>query len=486
MQTESSKKVEVDRNTLAYIEYVKEKQGEAETEYRLKKHAAPGPEGYGYSDTGNADRLTHMYMDDLRYCYTWKKWLVWNLKYWQPDDKGLIKRHAKEVVKAIYGEAGIIDDEEKRKLCVKHARASESDLKIKAMLSLSECELAILADKLDRDKYLLNCLNGTVNLKTGHLQPHSRDDYISKAIPVEYNSDAYPGKWLAFLDKIMDGNKELISFLQRAVGYSLTGDTSEQCLFFLHGAGSNGKSTFLSVIQTLLAAYALKTDFETFLHQKNPGIRNDLARLAGAVRFVSATESGRGKILSETVVKELCGQDLITSRKLYQEFTEFRPEFKIWWGANSKPVIREGTLAIWRRIRLVPFTVTILPEEQNPNLTSELIEELPGILNWAVLGCLDWQEKRLAPPAEVLEATSAYKTEMDRLGPFVEDRCNEGIDCKIEKAELFKEYEDWCSENGEEAMSKKAFTLSLREKGMKEIKTGSRRLWKGISLETKE
>lgn len=266
------------------------------------------------------------------------------------------------------------------------------------------------------------------------------------------------------------------------MGYSLTGHTSEQVLLLLYGIGANGKSTFLETVRALLGDYATQADFTTFLKRESDGARNDLARLVGT-RFVSAVEAEAGKPLAEALVKQLTGGDTITARFLFREFFDFRPAFKLWLAANHKPTITGGDHGIWRRMRLVPFTVTIPEAERDAKLTSKLAAELPGILAWAVRGWLAWRAAGLGLPPEVQAATASYRDEMDALGPFLDEATAAVDGARITAKELYEAYEAWCAANGERPRSQKGFAMSLRERGFEAVK-GSKgvRCWSGLAL----
>jgi putative DNA primase/helicase len=287
------------------------------------------------------------------------------------------------------------------------------------MLARAQAErgVAITHNALEVDPWRLTVMNGTLDLRTGEMGEHRREDLYTRFVPVEYDPVAECREWLVFLNRVLNGNEELIAFLQRAMGYSLTGSTGEQCLFFLHGSGANGKSTFLEILRALLGDYAVQADFATFLENRNDGPRNDIARLFGA-RVVTSSEVGEGKKVNESLVKSLTGTDRVAARFLYAEAFEFLPTFKLWLAANHKPVIRGTDTAIWRRIRLVPFTVEIPEGERDPELPNRLRAELPGILAWAVQGCLLWLESGLGVPDQVRAATDAYRRESDILGAF--------------------------------------------------------------------
>jgi putative DNA primase/helicase len=280
----------------------------------------------------------------------------------------------------------------------------------------------------------------------------------------------------------MGENGHLIRFLQRAVGYSLSGTINEQVLFILYGTGANGKSTFVETVRSLLGDYAQQSEFETFLVRKNGGgPRNDIARLKGA-RFVSAVEAEQGCRLSETIIKQVTGGDKITARFLYQEFFEFTPEFKLFLASNHKPRIVGTNEAIWRRIRLIPFTVTIPHHERDPHLLDKLRRELPGILAWAIRGCVKWQEKGLGEPSEVAEATSEYRLEEDFLAAFLADKCTADPKGAASAGSLYKAYESWCADNGEEPAAQKVFGSELGSRGFLQGKKHGTRCWKGLRL----
>ncbi len=437
---------------------------------------------YHLTDLGNAERFAKLFRNRVRYVPAWG-WLVWDGRRWAPDETNEVTRLAIETVREIYHEAANCDDPNERHKLADHAKRSESRQRIEAMIGLAQALVAAHPDHFDRNPYLLNVLNGTVDLRTGQLREHRREDNMTKLAPVVFDPTAECPLWESFLDRVFNGNQTLISFLQRAVGYALTGDTKEQCLFILYGTGANGKSTFVNTVQAILGDYALQTPTETFLAKRTEYIPNDIARLKGS-RFVSAIESAEGRKLNEPLIKQMTGGDKLSARFLHREWFDFTPEFKIFLATNHKPVIRGTDLAIWRRIRLIPFTVTIPESEQDKELPRKLLAEASGILNWAIEGCLAWQREGLGVPEEVKQATEQYRNEMDALAQFISDCCIADPKAKVLNKELYAAYEQWCRENGEEPLGSRAFGRALSERGFTPIRLGKDRArgWGGIGL----
>ncbi len=437
------------------------------------------------TDLGNAERLVRLFGDRIRFVPQWG-WLVWDGKRWARDNGNQrITELAEETVRQIYREAAEANDPDERAKLAKWAIASESRQRIAAMIDLAAPMCLAFPDDFDADDWLLNLENGVLNLRTFEFMPHNPNLRLTKLAPVTYNPNADCPKWKAFLQRIFNNNERLIRFVQRAVGYSLTGSTREQCLFFLYGTGANGKSTFLEVIRALLGDYTVTAEFSTFVADRKSSVRNDIARLHSA-RLVTAIEVGEGKRFAEELIKTLTGGDTVAARFLYREFFEFKPRFKVWLAANYKPEIRGTDYAIWRRIRLVPFTVTIPPEEQIPDLADQLKEELSGILNWALEGLRDWLANGLQPPPEVTEATEAYRAEMDIVGLFVQDACVTDPKAVTPSKTLYEAFREWCAENGYEPFGQTAFGRRLAAKGFSHgrayIEGRLRRCWFGIRL----
>ena len=456
---------------------------------KLKPVPEPFPE-FNTTDIGNGERLAHYHGEDIRYCHPQRKWYLWNGRRWKPDDSGEIKRLAKDVVKWIYREAGRCEDEERRKAIADHARKSESNFRIKAMIEMANSELGIpvTPDQLDVSMWLLNCQNGTLDLRTGELLPHSREHLITKITLVEYDQYAKLPLWDEFLRTATDDNEELIAFLQRAVGYSLTGNTGEEKLFFVHGPEAAGKSTFVESVKAMIGDYAITADFETFLQRREVGTaRNDVAALAGA-RLVASIEVDEGKRLAEGLIKILTGGDTVRARFLYQESFEFLPQFKLWLCANHEPQIRAEDGAMWRRVLKLPFEHSIPRADRDPQVKATLKNpEIagPAILAWAVEGCLRWQEYGLDIPPVVEKATDKYRADMDVIGAFVEECCIIDRNAFCLKKDLYETYVGWCRDSGVDTISKPKFGKRLvlsRPEVEGGVGTANVYIWRGIGL----
>ena len=441
----------------------------------------------GLTDLGNAQRFVNQHRRDVRYCYNWKRWLIWDGSRWRIDENGEIERKAKQTVRGIYEEASRETDDGQRAQVVKWARASESRSRILSTIELAKSELGIPVNpaELDANPWLLNCANGTIDLRTGELKQYGRGDLCTKIIPIIYDPDSTCPLFKKFLRQILKDNRDLINFLQRTIGYALTGSTIEQALFILWGCGANGKSTFLEIIRALLGDYGRTADPALLMRQNHDVIRNDVARLAGA-RFVSTSETEAGRHLAEVLVKQLTGGDKVAARFLYSEFFEFETQFKLFLTTNHKPVIRGTDNAIWRRIRLIPFEVTIPEEQQDKELPRKLRAELPGILAWAVRGCLRWQKYGLRQPEEIIAATEAYREEMDVIGAFLKDRCIVRKYGVVPAGRLYAEYKDWCERTGERALTQQKLGSALGDRNFRRYRTGAVRSWLGLELRDRD
>jgi putative DNA primase/helicase len=437
-----------------------------------------------FTDSTNAMRLVKEKGKDIRYNAAWRKWVIWNGKYWEMDEGNvLIHEKGLEMVRNIYDELLKTADYRTRIDIEKAAIMSESVRRRKAFVEAATwiSDLRIKTDELDINPWLLNVKNGTIDISTGEFREHRQEDMITKIANVEYNPKASCPKWKKFLREIMDYKGEIIKFVQTASGWSLSGDISEQIMFILYGTGANGKSTFLNTIMYLLGDYAMATPTETFMKKSGDGYSNDVARLRGT-RFVTTTEVEQGRKLSEPLIKKITGNDQMTARFLYGEFFNFSPTFKIFMATNHKPVIKGTDYGIWRRIKLIPFTTRIPEEKQDKFLEAKLREEASGILNWLLEGVATWRQERLKTPKEVVFATNEYMDEMDVIGLFIKEKCDQREELSVTLKTLYKAYSDWCDVNNEHAVSDRFFTLRLKEMGFQQGRTTNERFWVGVGL----
>lgn len=441
---------------------------------------------YTFDDMGNAERFVDLFGENVRYCYTEKKWYFYNSMRWSVDNLGVILRMADKCVEAMKAEAKLYlqADEESggdmAKNFEKHMKSSRSNKSKKAMLNEVEHHLPILPIQMDRYKMALNTPSGIINLKNGDVKAHNPEYYFTKITSVDCAEAADCPRWLAFLDDIFAGDKDLIRYIQKAVGYSLTGSTAEQCAFFLYGTGRNGKSTFIDVIRDVFGDYAANIQPETIMvkSSQNSAINSDIARLKGA-RLVTSVEPNEGVRLNEGLLKQLTGDDTVTARKLYSEEFEFKPEFKLWMATNHKPIIRGTDTGIWRRIHMIPFDVQIPEDKVDKNLTHKLKAEMTGIFKWCIDGSLMWQREGLQMPAAVLKSVREYRREMDVISAFIEDKCT--LEGTVQASTLYAAYVSWADSNNEYCMSNTKFSTEIAKR-FEKIKGRNYKYFSGISL----
>ena len=441
---------------------------------------------YTFDDMGNADRFVDLFGDNVRYCYTEKKWYYYNSMKWCVDNIGVVLRMADKSVEAMKAEARLYlqADEENggdmSKAFEKHMKASRSNKSKKAMLNEVEHHIPVLPAQMDKYRMALNTPSGIINLKNGEMRAHNPEYYFTKITSVDCSQTAECPRWLAFLDDIFAGDKELIRYIQKAVGYSLTGSTAEQCAFFLYGTGRNGKSTFIDVIRDVFGDYAANIQPETIMvrNSQSSAINSDIARLKGA-RLVTSVEPNEGVRINEGLLKQLTGDDTVTARKLYSEEFEFKPEFKLWMATNHKPIIRGTDTGIWRRIHMIPFNVQIPEDKVDKNLTHKLKAEMTAIFKWCIDGCILWQREGLKMPSAVLQSVREYKREMDVISAFIEDRCV--LEGSVQTSTLYAAYASWAGDNNEYCMSNTKFSTE-HAKRFEKVRGKNYNFFNGISL----
>ena len=445
------------------------------------------------TDLGNAERFVAQHAERARYCHSAGAWYIWDKRRWERDATAEVMRLAHKTVRGMAAELATCRTKLAKKALRSWINSSESNSRLNAMLTQAGAVLPVpvTLGELDADPWLLNVKNGIVDLRTGALLSHDPAKLLTKIAPVDYDPSARSELWERFLRESTGGDDDLIAFLQRAVGYTLTGDTREEKLFFVHGPTNSGKSTFLEALKATLGEYSMTADFETFLARSFVGgPRPDIARLAGA-RFVVSIEVDEGKKLAEGLVKQITGGDTISARFLYREEFEFRPQFKLWLAANHAPEVKHDDDAMWRRILKLPFELTVPKEKRDPKLKATLADPAQSgaaILAWAVQGCLEWQRQGLAVPFRVELATEEYRRKQDPLAGFVASYCVLGDELWAPAGALRRIYEQWSKEAGTQLLNGSAWSGALETHGCtserRRVLGKLARGWKGIGLVT--
>lgn len=435
------------------------------------------------SDEGNAECLVAIAGDDLRYCHTRRKWLRWDASRWAIDETGMAYRAMIDTVRARFHAAvGIPDATQRQKFtawCIGAENAGKIESGLKSASTRTEFSTTI--DYWDNDPLLAAALGATVDLKTVVHRAVRRDDHLTMRLGAQYDPAATCPRWDRFLMEVFRGDVEMVSFIQRAIGYCLTGDTREQKLFLLHGVGANGKSVFLEMLSRLLGDFAGNASFETFDANKRSEASNDLAALRGK-RFVTVIETEEGRRLAESRVKSVTGQDAITCRFLYGEYFTYRPTFKIWLAMNHLPVIRGTDNGIWRRILLIPFAESFTGTREDKTLKGTLDAELDGILQWALEGLRQWWLRGLDPPQSVINATNLYRADSDQIGRWLDERCLVTPNVFLPSGKGYDNYKSWCAANGEDPVTQNKWSRQMNERGLVPNANTSTRGWHGVTL----
>ena len=408
-------------------------------------------EGIDYAtEDGLALAFSHEFAEDWRYCAPWGKWLVWNGVRWNVD-KALYVQHLCRKVARV-GSLFAEGPKQKSRL------ASAGTMSAIERIVRSEPRHSATVEEWDANPWLLNTPGGIVDLKTGMRGPHNRERRMTKVTTA--TPQGLCPVWRNFLVNVTGGDEELQHYLQRVVGYCLTGDISTHALFFLYGTGANGKSVFVNVVSTVLGDYAANAPMDTFMETRTDRHPTDLAGLRGA-RFVSATETEQGRRWNESKIKAITGGDDITARLMHQDFFTYRPQFKLLIAGNHKPAIRNIDEAMRRRMHLIPFTITVPADKRDPLLSDKLLAERDGILAWALEGCLLWQAQGLKQPQSVVQATEEYFEAEDAMGRWVAERCNQGSNYKALTATLFNDWKQWAEMSGEYVGTQRRFSDAL-------------------------
>ncbi|MGB8294732.1 MAG: phage/plasmid primase, P4 family [Polyangia bacterium] len=445
---------------------------------------------FALTETGGAELLADRLAGEIAFVPEWGKWLTWEGAHWKADAAEVVMmERTKLVAHEFLAEAqwALKNDDARAKAFAQFAASAQRRQFRRAVLDLAKSEpgIALPFSQFDCDHYLLNCSNGTVNLHSGELRPHSQKDRITCVLPLAYDPAAKCPRWERFLVEVLP-DPETVAFVQRAIGYTLTGDVSEHCLFFLYGNGANGKTVFLNSLLALLAEYATQAPTSMLLAKQGEAHPTELTTVYKR-RAVCCQETPAGRGWAEEILKHVTGGDRISARRMREDFWEFSPTHKLWVSGNHKPIVRGLDEGIWRRLRLIPFERVIPEAQRDPKLGEKLCAEMPGVLAWAVRGCLAWQRDRLGQSAKVQTATSDYRRESDRLAPFVVECCTTDPAAVVPRAALYRAYASWSETQGERRpMSDREFAEALRGRGVEEcyprVNGKQQRGWRGIGL----
>jgi putative DNA primase/helicase len=461
--------------------YLARGQAEADTAKRPADGVAPARPGSQYgdleplptTDLGNGERLVKFFGDKIRFCHPWGKWLIWDRRRWKLDDTAGIYSFAKVTARHIFGETKLpgVDHEDKMRIA-KWAVMSEMQGRVESMAKCASREegIPVLPDALDRDPWLLNCRNGTIDLRTGQLRPHDRNDMLTKMAPVDFDPDAECPMFMQTLRTFLVTD-ELIGYWQRLCGMAITGQVEDHILPICYGTGSNGKSTLLNTLIDILGPdYAMKAAPDLLVARKQDGHPTDKADLFGK-RVVVAIETDEGARLNESLIKELTGGDKIRARRMREDFWEFDPTHTVFLATNHKPQVRGTDHGIWRRLKLVPFTVKMADDKAKKDMPTQLKKEAAGILAWMVRGCLAWQKDGLNPPKSMLDATQEYRAEEDVLATFLAEHCIVETGQSVFARDLYARYRTWAAESGLHQLSQTRFGKAIAERGFEKEKS---------------
>jgi len=447
-----------------------------------------------HTDHANAHRIVRHFGAGMLYV-PGLGWHAWQDGPWRLDELGVrrasagLGRIVLDEARALLGAAAKVEDDEQRKQAVaagearaKWARQSEFKGTIAAALSMAEPLVHIRSERIDADPLLLACTNGVLDLRTGKLRPHKRTDFITQCTATDYRENAAAPVWERFVREVFKGDAELIEWVQRFLGYSLTGLTTEHMLIVAHGNGSNGKTTLFECIRQMLGSYGKTAAPGLLIAKRGERHPTEILDLRGA-RLVCSSETGEGGRLAEDLVKQLTGGDGLKGRAMRQDFIDFAPTFKLALFTNHRPLITGQDGGIWRRIKLVPFAQKFEGADKDTRLPEKLKAEWPGILRWCMEGLARWQTSGFNACKAIDAASNQYREESDLLGQFIADECIEGPGGTEASGELYRAYSEWCKDNGVQALAKRTLGLRMEERGFRQHRgTGGVRRWQGLKL----
>ncbi|MDC3410118.1 phage/plasmid primase, P4 family [Alphaproteobacteria bacterium] len=453
---------------------------------------------YDYTDMENMKRFVNQHKDTLKSTGSSRSWFVWDGTRWryEPHDVTAIQRGFM-TIESIDVEASATLDGLKRQELLKWSKSSQSKHRILSMISMASKhkDMIVSMANFDKDTHVINCLNGVVDLINRNLQASSSHRLISKLAKASYDRKAKAPVFKSFINQIFGNDLELIRWVQRAIGYSLTGSVLEQKLFYAYGTGSNGKSTLFEIIMHILNDYSKATDFETFLSKQKSDVRmlEAVGELKG-VRYAQASETDSHVRFSESTIKKLTGGDTLRGTKLTKSAFEFKPEFKLWFSANHLPYAKDGSFGFWRRIKIIPFTQTFSGSKVNSTLYEQLLHEKDGIFKWCVDGAYHWYKELkksggksgLGPCKAIDEATEEYKSENDVLGNFIKECIETSPGSEVKARELYDRYKLWneINSNGEftNPISEVLFSRSMGERDLKKDRVQNNKVYLDIKL----
>lgn len=444
--------------------------------------------GLRLDDAGHADAVLSLYPDRFVFVHEWG-WLAWTGTHWSRERGLYLLRSATEDTLIRRMQAA----EELYRGSSKAARGKADEIRkgskptagrIQAVLFILEHRLLRQAAEFDADPWLFNVQNGTLDLRTGALRRHDPNDLITLLAPVKFDAAAAAPLWAVFLEQMIP-DPTVREFLQRALGYCLTGSTREQAMFYWWGSGNNGKSTILDVVRRVMGPYAMQASHDLLIQQRGEKHASELADLKGR-RLVTVQEVPEGRSMAVSIMKAVTGETVMRARRLYHEPFEFQQTGKIILSANNKLEIREDDDGTWRRIRLTPFTVSIPREQVDKTLPDRLADELPGILNWLLAGSIAWHMEGLAEPAAILDASQEYRNESDTVGSWLAERCVLTPQAQYRSQKLYDDYAAWCAANKQDAKALNAWAARLEKRGLTKAKTRTGVIWSGIGLEEVE
>ena len=443
-----------------------------------------------YDDTGNADRFIDRYGHLYKHSYITNKFYIYDGKKWKVDDRGAIRKLIDEMIESIKNEKVLhsedVTEEEAREAFQKYYKKTRGTQSKKNIMNELMHRKTVTPDDFDRDDMLINVANGYIDLTSRELYKHDINKMFSQITNTDYTEKMQPAVWLDFLNDIFAGDKAVIRYIQKALGYSLTGSTREQIMFILFGKGRNGKSIFVETIAEILGDYSNNMQAKSLMVKKNDNVNTDIARLSKA-RLVTSSEPNEGFRFDEGLIKQLTGGDKVTARFLYAEEFEYTPKFKIWVSTNHKPIIRGTDDGIWRRLVLIPFDVQIPEEKVDKDLKYKLLREAPAILNWMAEGAYMWMQEGLAMPEKLKEAVQKYRNEMDTLGQFIEDCCKVDKNISEKVSNLHQAYKTWSNDNltSTKVLGMKSFSQKMEERFVKESRRDAN-YFIGIEIDNKK